>query len=76
MHIAASLGVPLVAIRGADERMWDPVGEEIIIQMKRTSAKACYDITSPDAPAYMNTFREITPNEVIDKVKTVMELPK
>lgn len=70
-HIAASLGIPLIAIRGADEPMWDPLGEGIIIQMKDNSAKPCYDARSHDAQAYRNTFKNITAQSVIEKLRSI-----
>lgn len=66
MHIAAALGVPLVALFGStDDAITGPIGQEQGVINKRVKCSPCFKRTCPIDFACMN---EISVEEVLERV--------
>ena len=71
MHIAAALKIPLIALRGADEGMWDPLGDGLIVQLRALTAAPCYNEHSSKAQAFSDALRSISPDQVIEHIRSM-----
>lgn len=70
MHIAAAVGIPVVALFGpTDEKKWGPWGEGHVVLTKRISCRPC----KPHKCFDNECMRKITSGEALDAVLTVIQ---
>ena len=74
MHIAAALGIPVVAIfgrniPGVSPKRWGPVGERNIVLHENPGCEPCYDTTCPYG---YKCLRRITPESVVKAAEKIL----
>ena len=74
LHIAVGLGVPTVSLFGPGiEAKWGPKGEGDIVLNKRLPCSPCTRFgTTPPCPTKARCMSEITPQEVLSAVETLL----